>query len=154
MSSKKSVTVRQVGHTLVAAYDNANPPLIWKFDLERNHSFSLAMKGTDNGWELGVTSAKDEFHPVARFRSRDEAEEAFSKTQKALMGGKDNRWRTIAIGLIVVLALMLVVVVLPLMGAVHNLNGKVHAASSTSSAEPEMKDGVPLDADQVLKPPP
>ena len=88
---QKSVQAKLVGNTLVATFRKSNPNLIWNFDLERNHSFTLALQGEDGDFELGVTSPKGEFYPVARFASREDAEEAFSAVQKILMKHKPGR---------------------------------------------------------------
>ena len=78
ISARKAVEARKVGTSLVATFHRATPPLIWRFDLERNHSFTLTLQGEEGEWELGIASPRGEFHPVARFASREEAEESFN----------------------------------------------------------------------------
>ena len=84
LESRKPVEAKRSGNTLIAAFHRANPPLVWRFDLERNHSFTLALQGDEGEWELGLTSPKGDFHPVARFALRDDAEDAFIKVEKIL----------------------------------------------------------------------
>lgn len=165
--SRKSTKVRQNGHTLVAAYHNANPPLIWKFDLERNHSFTLALQGEDGDWELGVTTPKEEFHPVARFASREDAEEAFAKTQRALLCGKRNIWKMISFLLIAILLFLYVIMPIGsyfLRAVSRPALANLPAGSTVytpptmptrplPTTSPTLQDGIPLPADQVLKPP-
>jgi hypothetical protein len=151
---------------LTVGFHNANPPLIWRFDLERNHSFTLALQGEDADWELGVTSPKGDFYPVAHFAAREDAEEAFVKLEKALSMKK-------AASSIVAKSLLALVAVVVLVAAGVTLFGfyvshKVGATSTTvtlaapSPAQPQtpaviqlngLEPGVPLSADDVLKPP-
>jgi len=144
---KKSVEAKLVGNTLVAAFHASNPGLIWRFDLERNHSFTLALQGEEGDLELGVTSPKGEFYPVARFTSREEAEIAFSAVQKVLM---TKRWQRpkgwlLWIGSIALLALLIVFFGRYVVGN-NFLAGTPPAANG-------LPQGVPLPADQVLRPP-
>lgn len=88
MHARRNLDVRRVGASLVATFAKANPPLIWRFDLERNHSFTLALQGDDNEWELGVTSPKGEFTPVARFPLREDGEEALARVGAVLAKGR------------------------------------------------------------------
>ena len=81
---EKSTEASVTGNSLVATFHKANPPLVWKFDLERNHSFTLALQGEEGDWELGLTSPKGDFYPITHFLTRDDAEEAFRQVNKAL----------------------------------------------------------------------
>lgn len=145
---KKSVQAKLVGTTLVAAFRASNPSLIWKFDLERNHSFTLALQGEDGDFELGVTSAKGEFYAVARFASREDAEEAFVAVQRVLMKRKWGWVKCLLIGIVSVLCVALLIVLFDRYFSGHTLS--VIPASGTPGSLPQ---GVPLPADQVLKPP-
>lgn len=88
MASRNELNVRRVGPSLIASFGKANPPLVWRFDLDRNHSFTLAMQGQDNEWELGVTSTRGDFHSIARFPVREDAEEALSAVSGMLSRGR------------------------------------------------------------------
>src|ERR1700733_6265128 len=108
LNTKKAVQAKLVGNTLVAVFRTSNPNLIWKFDLERNHSFTLALQGEEGDLELGVTSSKGEFYPIARFASQEDAEEAFTAVQKILMRrrhGKLKNFLLWACGVMLVLLL-------------------------------------------------
>ena len=74
------------GTTLVVAFQKSAPPLIWKFDLERNHSFTLALQDKDNEFAVRrqLTQAAN-FSRRALCSDREAAEEAFAAVQKALM---------------------------------------------------------------------
>jgi hypothetical protein len=147
---KKPVQAKLVGNTLVAVFRASNPNLIWKFDLERNHSFTLALQGEEGDLELGVTSAKGDFYPIARFPTQEDAEEAFTAVQKVLMKGKRGKVKTLLIWIVGLVALVLV-----LLFAVRYIGGHVSGtripASLSSVTAPQIPSGVPVPADQVLR---
>ena len=170
MSSRKSLDVRCVDSSLIATFSKANPPLIWRFDIERNHSFTLAMQGQDNEWELGVTSVKGEFHPVARFPVREDAEEAFEEVSAVLAKG-GGHW---ILGLLKNLGILVLLFILAILATNLIVGSMSHPAANpqmqTQGADPNdavphyklppesmdapaSKNGVPLSADDVLKPP-
>jgi hypothetical protein len=150
VNRKKPVEAKRVGSTLVAIFRASKPELIWKFDLERNHSFTLALQGDEGDLELGVTSPKGEFYPIARFAAREDADEAFLAVQKVLMKGKCSRAACLlkwAGGL--VLLLLIATFVAALM-----VGRGLGVGQVWSSSAPVIQNGVPLPADQVLQPPP
>jgi hypothetical protein len=162
MFAKKPIEAERVGNTLVASFRNSRPPLVWRFDLERNHSFSLALEGDDGDCELGVTSPKGEFYPIARFVARTDGEDAMAAVQKILLKKKGN-W----VSKILLTLLVLIVLLVLGMGAAYFFRGALSPTSSTSSMMPmalpglpalprynEVPSGVPLPADRVLRPPP
>jgi len=161
LDTRKPVEAKRMGDSLVAAFHRANPPLVWRFDLERNHSFTLALQGDEGEWELGLTSPKGDFHPVARFAVREDAEDAFVKIEKIL--AKSGRpWFKISIRgvLLVILLLILTFLVLVIGDFVAKFHGGASSLRSLSAATlpapvppPEIKPGVPLSADDYLKPP-
>jgi hypothetical protein len=174
----KSITAKLVGHNLVASFATANPPLIWKFDLERNHSFTIALQGDAGDWELGITSPKGEFYPVAHFPMKEDAEEALAKVQKVLMKKKRSlfwgivRWLVtlLLVGILVFCAWSYLTfrMMSPMVsqglssGLPAGLPGGRPAASfggppplpmPAMQAAPAITPGVPLSADDVLQPP-
>src|ERR1700722_15946366 len=108
LDSRHPVEARRIGNAVVAAFHKANPPLVWRFDLERNHSFSLALQGAEGDWQLGLTSSEKEFQAIAHFAERTDAERAFTETEKILAQGK-SLWATVAMKILGVIALVLVV---------------------------------------------
>jgi hypothetical protein len=150
LSAKKTVEVKQIGNTLVAVFHTSDPSLIWKFDLERNHSFTLALQGEEGDLELGVTSPKGEFYPIARFGAQEDADEAFAAVQKILMKGKRGRLKTFFVWFGGFIALAIVV-----LAASHYLGTRTSRMESVTgiSGASQMPEGVPLPADQVLKQP-
>ena len=153
--TSKAVTIRRAGTSLVATFHRANPPLIWRFDLERNHSFTLALQGEEGEWELGVTSAKGEFYPIARFASREDADEAFAATSKALMKSP-CRWMVLKVlGLVVVVIFAVILLFGVLIGrSVMMMAGHMLPAGFPQIEAPVLKSGVPEPADSLLQPPP
>jgi hypothetical protein len=156
----KKTEAKCSGAMLTVGFHAANPPLIWRFDLERNHSFTLALQGEDGDWELGVTSPKGDFYPVVHFAAREDAEEAFAKVEKALSFRKGA---SSAIGkalLMLVGAIMLVAVGVLAFGMyVNHLGHETVSGLATPITPPvtmtaPQQEGIPLPADEVLKPPP
>jgi hypothetical protein len=146
------------GSMLTAQFNAANPPLIWRFDLERNHSFTLALQGESGDWDLGVTSPKGDFYSVVHFAAREDAEEALDAVGKAL-ACRQRRCGVIGKTLLsVVLAALVITVSVvgygfyvkarPQSTAVSSAPGVVAPAPATA-----IQEGVPLSADDVLKPP-
>lgn len=153
LGKKKSVEVKLVGKSLVASFRASDPALVWRFDLQKNHSFSVALQGEEGEWELGVTSPKGEFYPIARFPAREDAEEAFAAVQKAVMR-KKFAWlfcilKTLAA--LVVAGIVVTIIGYFLLAGVLRLPSGSPAASAPAA---EIPSGVPVPADQVLKPPP
>jgi hypothetical protein len=179
MFARKNLDVRRVKTSLVATFAKANPPLIWRFDLDRNHSFTLALQGDDQEWELGVTSPKGEFNPIARFPSREDAEEALASVGAILSKGSfswvASLFKTIGIGALVGVIILLGLSLVARMAQTHVappapapvVQGSVappplspppaapapilNPASPTSAPAPT--GGIPMPADDVLKPP-
>jgi hypothetical protein len=150
MNSSKPVTAKISGSTLVVAFKESSPPLVWKFDLDRNHNFTVALQGEDNDLQLGVNSPRGEFQPIAHFTDRDAAEDAFEDLQKILMTRRQSPLRTILTWVGAAVVLFLVVIAILRIGVVMRNGG-----GYTNSAEPpEIKPGVAMPADQVLRPPP
>lgn len=157
---RKHTQVTCSSKMLTASFDTANPPLLWRFDLERNHSFTLALQGDNGDWELGLTSIKGEFYSVAHFTAREDAEEAFGKIERALatkrgMGAQIVRallW--LGLGVVVigggVIGFGLSINHSPRSTPV--LSSDSASSSSVHSVAPDAE-GVPQSADDVLKPP-
>jgi len=181
MSSRsgKSVKAKKIAGALIAAFPNAVPPLVWKFDLEKNHSFTLTLQGEEGDWELGVTSPRGEFYSVTRFLSRDEAQEAFDRAQGALLKREHKFWNIVGPITTVLLVLFLGMSWISYarheaaLKSMSSLAPSGHIVPSTPmSALPsplsplsapapmpvgpadQVQQGVPLPADQVLTPPP
>lgn len=162
--TNNTLEVKRVGSTLIAGFHKAKPPLIWSFDLERNHSFTLALQGEEGDWELGVTSPKGDFYSVTRFLSREDADEAFARVQKALMTEKrSTSWLVAKIaaaiaGFLVLMCVLLAVAFAVLQSRVIQSMSAVHAVSPAPMVEapahnPEAEPGVPVPADEFLKAP-
>lgn len=158
LDARKTVEARRVGDNLVAAFHRAHPPLIWRFDLERHHSFTLALQGEEGEWELGITTIKGEFHPVARFIDQEDAQQAFAKLQKVLSQGKHSwafsifKWSFIGFGLLFAAAITFAFLIgNEVMGMLRHPD--ISAISAPAPSVPETKNGVPLPADQYLRPP-
>jgi hypothetical protein len=159
LTSQKPVAVKRVGTSLVAAFHKAKPPLVWRFDLERNHSFSLALHGAESDWQLGLTMPTGEFQTIAHFAMQADAQHAFTETEKILAQGKPTVTSTILkiVGLLGLVFFIAIVIFGFLVQ--NNYIPKPHPYSpiantpGKSPAKPEAKSGVPLPADEFLTPP-
>lgn len=153
----KTISAKLVGSNLVATFPTANPPLIWKFDLERNHSFTIALQGENGDWELGITSPKGEFYPIAHFPAKEDAEEALGKVQKVLMKKKHSGFwcwvrRILGFLLFVVLVLVFWDVLADKIPSL-TISTLRSAAGPKVSTMPGITPGMPVSADDVLQPP-
>jgi hypothetical protein len=149
----KAVEASVIGSSLVASFNKANPPLVWKFDLERNHSFTIALQGEEGDWELGLTSPKGDFYPVTHFLTREDAEDAFAGVQKALA---KKKFSPLWFGLKIVLGLIVLAVLLiffvPFLVAMHaqNLSHGFRPPMMPPATMEEIPQGVPEPADRFL----
>ena len=149
----KKTEAKCSGTMLTVGFHGANPPLIWRFDLERNHSFTLALQGEEGDWELGITTPKGDFYPVVHFTGREEAEEAFVKVEKVL-ARKKGAASLIVKALLTVLAVALLIIVGVILFGRYVGHRPSVTSSAVSAAPPVIREGIPQSADDVLKPPP
>ena len=171
MFGKKENTVNVVvgKDGLVAVFEKASPPTVWKFDLARNHSFSLRMKGDEEaGWDLGVVLSADDFQRVAHFADHDEAHAAFDAVQKVLTQKRFGKFWLVVKWLLAAIVLFLVIsfgmnALMPLLSSSASLPAGMPIPADMAFA-PSGKQapkapvapqaGVPQSADDVLQPPP
>jgi hypothetical protein len=170
--SEKSIKARRAGTSLVAAFHKANPPLIWRFDLARNHSFTLLMQKEKDQWVLGLAPSENEFHAIARFTSHADAKEAFVAVEKILARrayawiGTMLKVFSIVLAAVFICALLFLGILwgAELMRGIKTapavnqtfLNGVQLPTQSPNgpAPAPAIKPGVPLPADEYLRPPP
>ncbi len=89
-NQRHDVRARVVEHTLVATFRTSNPPTVWRMDLEKNHSFAVAIQKRSTDWELGVMSPKGEFTVVARFDDRAAVDEAMAEVETAMFSNPNS----------------------------------------------------------------
>lgn len=155
--------VKLIGSNLVASFQRADPPLIWKFDLDRNHSFTIALQGDEGDWELGITSPKGEFFPIAHFPAREDAEDALMAVQKVLMKKRRSKWANFFRFVIIFFILIAAGIAAAIYFTQQHFPGFLTRGltdlataplSYSDGAKPGViPSGVPLSADEVLKPP-
>jgi hypothetical protein len=194
MFSEKSTEATVSGNSLIATFHKANPPLVWKFDLERNHSFTVALQGEEGDWELGLTSPKGDFYPITHFLTREDADDAFRCVNKALARHGSPLGFILKAAAVIILAGIVFLVIgtlLPPLLGMHKMpagpggraplsmqqlqqmqqqlqqmskglpgRGAEPSAATPEASEPapepsteDMPMGVPVPADQVLRPP-
>ncbi len=136
---------------LTAGFHSASPPLIWRFDLERNHSFTLSLQGEEGEWELGVTGPKGDFYPVGHFVSRDDAEEAFARVEK-LLACRRAGWPSVVRALIGLVALIIAIFagVALFVLYVHTPHSAALSTPLGAASPAVMPAGVPVSKDTVI----
>jgi len=156
----KKTEAKCTGSMLTVGFHGANPPLIWRFDLERNHSFTLSLQGEEGDWELGVTSPRGDFHPVVHFSAREDAEEALMKVEKTLSRNKNPGSLILKVLMGLGIVAVIVVVAVVLFGTVilqhsSSLSTPVNPVTvlTPQSTPTTMPEGIPVTADDVLKAP-
>ena len=83
---------RVVRASLTAVFRASLPPSVWQFDLEKNANFSLIQQDEGEGAALAVvTPVRENPVIVARFATREDAQEAWERVQKALISRKESR---------------------------------------------------------------
>lgn len=151
----KKTEAKLQGSMLTVGFHAAKAPLIWRFDLKANPSFTMSMQGDEGDWELGVTLPKGDFFPVAHFTEREASEEALYKVEKAL----SNKGRAVnavlkAVALVGILAVAIALVVaINLVVPPRPHQASVGTETVPVQAPAAAKDGVPQSADDVLQPP-
>jgi len=154
---------KMIGQSLVATFRAALPPLIWQYDLEKNHSFSVTVQGENGKWSLGVTAPHGEFTPIAQFNARAEADEAFAVVERAMRRPRRliNPWQgrvrsALLISLFLLLGLFAIklIFVVPASSTVKSVintatESSLNAMKSTTAGQTN----VPLVADDYLKMP-
>ena len=163
-----TVTARVVGgNRLVGVFRKSLPPTVWQFDVEKNAGFSLVWQAEGEGWSLVVASPREVPVSVARFPHREDAEGAWECVQKALIKGDRSRgfrlrWGWVIAGLVLVALVVFVGGALKgtrtgmadSQAALLQMEPAFGAGMAKSELEPvEIRNGVPLTADDVLKMP-
>jgi len=168
VAQQQDVRAKVVDHTLVATFRTSNPPTVWRMDLEKNHSFAVAIQKRDADWELGVMSPKGDFTVVARFDDRAAVDVAMAAVEAAMFSNPNSTgikvWRVSAMTAAMVLLIIIGYLTLMWLGPQNNSNARVVAPVAASShpveqraaapapsiAPPSIGRGVPIDADAVL----
>ena len=149
---KRTTEAKLKGSLLTVGFYSAKSPLIWRFDLERNHSFTFSLQGDEGDWELGVTSLKGDFSSVAHFDEREDAEDALAVVEKTL----SSKWGGTALVLKAVAWVAVIAIVVFFSAGLFSFWVAPHPASTLigkTTAPAAVQKGVPLSADDVLQPP-
>jgi hypothetical protein len=159
----EDVTVRLVGTTLVASFKNSEPVTLWHYDLEQNHSFSLALTERGGKWHLLLVEVNGDQKTIAEFPSRRDAEKALQSVQQALLSEGRGDWLSLLKPLGMLFVVIAVVYLLfSAMGWIFDdkpeKSSPIAPTTVTTTKEKagqsstELPQGVPLSADDILKP--
>jgi len=158
---RSQVKVNVTGNVLVASFELSEPPTVWQFDLDKNHSFTLSLKRHDAGWDLGIASFGDEFLPIAYFENYDAAEAAIETVKKSIIGRLGHRKLSYKNPIIAAILAMLALffglysyAVVTYKADINQISTGVTpnpAAVLNNNAPSDTKVGVPVPADELLK---
>lgn len=171
---KKKTKAVCENNALVVSFNNAEPPLIWRLDLERNHSFTLSLQGEAADWDLGITTAKGEFYPIARFAEREDAEDSLARVNTVL--SRNRAYGSVVFKSIIAVLIFATIILVGIpvgafylmrdatgvlsssmgMGAMSSAVGGAAGFAGGGSLAPSVtiQEGVPMSADDVLEAPP
>jgi len=148
---------------IVVSFHKSDPHVVWQFDLGKNPNFTIMLRDGERGCNFGVTSPEGIFTPVAHFATREDAENAYAAVHKALMKqgccGISSGWGRLAL---ILVGLFLLFVLFASIVHRTSSTGKGNAAPTAAPVAEEakkprapavFKPGIPLPADDVLKPP-
>jgi len=150
------VEVRRVRSSLTAAFAKSNPPLIWRFDLERHRDFALALRQDAAGvWELTMDLPYSEPRVIASFAAREDAEDALDAIGDVLSRNIPGRivgffkWVGVA-----VVALIIVEMALPPLIRMFNpptvaSAGRNFVPPPVRSAPPAVENGEPVSPNEA-----
>ncbi|MDD3288893.1 MAG: hypothetical protein PHX43_07835 [Alphaproteobacteria bacterium] len=156
---KARIQVKLVGNTLIAAFGVGEPPLVWHFDTEQNHSFTVTLQRLEGDWDLVVTQ-NNETQAIAHFDNYDTAEAALMAVQKALMSKtplqKNKKHGFLGMFALLVAIAALIFAIAPSPTSVMETGVQKPIAGNASSPAtnnkaPEAPAGVPVPADEALK---
>lgn len=77
--------------SVIFAFREAEPPLVWRYDLSRDSCFTLTIRDCDTRCEIGFVQPGGEFSKVASFPEREQAEEALFRIAR-MIGTPFIRW--------------------------------------------------------------
>lgn len=160
-NKKNHVLAQLSDRVLTVFFKVSEPPLLWRWDLEKNHSFSLSLHRQEGEWELGVTVAGGEFQPVAHFDDYEAAEKALLSIEAALMEKTKGAASCSCLSSSFKVGLVSLIVFVALAGAVFWSGHKKTSVKTTvtteqiapvanESQDKGAQEGVPLSADEVL----
>jgi len=145
---------------LVVSFQTCSPALIWHLDLDKNPNVTLSLREVDGEWELGYTPAQGAFISVVRMDDREDAEAAYGLIEKTLLCGlHDVSFGHIMKNFFLFLILLAFVWFLGSFMTSSASHKKEEQAKPAVTSEKEialpqdpseMRNGVPLNADDVL----
>lgn len=154
---------RQSGHCIVASFVESSSPVICQIGLGGGQDIIISLREDNEIWTIGTIDKSGAFKAIAKFDNVKDAEDAYASLQKAVLKGKSflqtNIGRWLASILIAFILLLLVDSVFNIVAEVKSVgSSKIQQTEQTTTssdqmASPEQKVGVPIPADEVLKPP-
>ncbi|MER2519233.1 MAG: hypothetical protein ABTQ34_00915 [Bdellovibrionales bacterium] len=95
--------------SVVFAFRDAEPPLVWRYDLSRDPCFTMITRVNEAGWEVGFVQPSGNFSRIATFPERELADAALYKIAR-MVGTPIIHWgRLIALAMILAFSGIVVV---------------------------------------------
>ncbi|HBM90872.1 MAG TPA: hypothetical protein DD400_03210 [Rhodospirillaceae bacterium] len=137
---------------LLVSFETSSPPVLWYYDLKKTPSMNLCLKEKEGEWDLGLNLPDEKFSVIAHFDERGDAEKAFAAVRKALL--KRQLFSAIGpwtrAGLFLLLLFFALMLFNPQTGTNPSIKDKAIPVAPKST---EIIPGVPMNADDVMRPP-
>ena len=159
LNKKKSlVQAKLTSRVLLVSIESADLPLVWQWDVEKNHTYVATLRRCESGWDLGVVLPQQEFAQIAHFENYETAETALTVVRQALMKGACQSKRRILRWVVIIALAFLVLRFVPglmlrLLHAPSSLRQEQMTSETQQPKQVEVLQGVPQAADDVLKAP-
>ena len=154
---------------LVVSFQTSEPPMLWHLDLEKTPNVTLCLQEKDGEWDFGYKPADNAFVSVYCFDDREEAQEAYAQIEQTLLRGASSFSFERLIKNILLLVFLFVVglglasFLIPSgretdkaqeerakAAAVVSEQAVPSVPDATAADHDEMRNGVPVNADDVL----
>ncbi len=98
--SQPSIYASRNDGSIVFAFRDSEPPLVWRYDLSRDPCFTLIARAHEADWEVGFVQSGGGFSRIAAFPERELAEAALYQIAR-MAGTPVIRWgRLIALAMV------------------------------------------------------
>lgn len=164
-SSSGQATIRD--NALILSLENAEVPLVARFDLDSLAQANFIVQSFDNFHQLGLRDFSGQLQPIAQFSNKMDAHQALHQILQALVDQNvtDNTPKKITIrriigmilqffGILFLLSVAYVLYTALHAGRMPNMNA-INPVGDAAQIQntPELPEGMPQDVDGVFTPP-
>lgn len=124
--------------SVIFAFREAEPPLVWRYDLARDPCFTLTARDSDSRCEIGFIQSDGAFSKIASFPERELAEAALLKIAR-VVGAPFIRWgRVLLLSIVLALTAFTAAAILSGSGAKAGLAPDASFLSAVTSQFPSL----------------